>query len=171
MELDKLLLSKHSKSTTNKVIDCILDNPRLFDQLMQFILGDHAILSQRAAWAMSYLVIEHPPLIYPYLNKLLKLVKQPVHPAIKRNTFRFLKEIDIPEKSLTQTLDACFHVVNNPNEPIAVVCFAFYTLLKLAKKFPEIKNEILFATELHQENEASGLKNTINKVRKELTKF
>jgi hypothetical protein len=67
-------------------------------------------------------------------------------------------------------MDACFKVVSDPKEPIAVVCFAFYTLIKLAKQFPEIKNEILFATELHQENEAPGLQNTLKKVRVGLAK-
>ena len=171
MELDKLLLSKHSKLTTTKVIQWVDNNPANFNQLMNYVLGPDVVLAQRAAWAMSYILIEQPKLIAPYLNKLLVLVKEPVHPAIKRNTFRFLKEIEIPKKSLTLALDACFNAVSNPNEPIAVVCFAFYTLLKLVKQFPEIKNEILFATELHQENEASGLKHTIQKVRKELMKI
>jgi hypothetical protein len=171
MDLAELILSKHSKATTNKVIAWIDADQNRFNQLMSLVLGNNVILAQRAAWAMSYIVIENPRFIYPYLNKLLELIKKPVHPAIKRNTFRFLKEIEIPKKSLTLALDACFNAVNNPNEPTAVTCFAFYTLLKLAKQFPEIKNEILFATELHQENEASGLINTLKKVRKELAKL
>jgi hypothetical protein len=171
MELEKLLLSKHSKLTTTKVIQWVDNNPKNFNILMQLVLGRDAILSQRAAWAMSYIVIEQPKLIAPHLNKLLILVKEPVHPAIKRNTFRFLKEIEIPKKSLSLALDACFKAVSKPNEPIAVVCFAFNTLSKIAKRFPEIKNEILFATELHQENESAGLKHTIKNVRKELNRF
>ncbi len=133
MELDKLLLSNHSKLTTTKVIQWIDYNPAKFNLLMNYVLGPDVVLAQRAAWAMSYIVIEQPKLIAPYLNKLLVLVKAPVHPAIKRNTFRFLKEIEIPTKSLTPALDACFNAVNNPKEPIAVICFAFNTLIKIAK--------------------------------------
>jgi hypothetical protein len=171
MELEKLLLSKHAKSTTSKVIEWVNYDPQKFKLLMQLVLGHDLILAQRAAWAMSYIVIEQPKLIDPYLNKLLELVQKPVHPAIKRNTFRFLKEIEIPKKSMTKAIDACFSMVVNPKEPIAVICFAFNTLSKMAKQFPEIKNEILFATELHQENESAGLKHTIKKVRKELMKI
>ena len=171
MELEKLLLSKHAKTTTTKVIQWIDCDPAKFNNLMSYVLGNNAILAQRAAWAMSYLVIQQPKLIEPQLNKLLLLVKQPVHQAIKRNTFRFLKEIEIPKKSLTLAIDACFTAVSNPNESIAVICFAFNTLSKIAKQFPEIKNEILFATELHQENMSAGVKHTIKKVRKELMKI
>jgi hypothetical protein len=171
MELEKLLLSKHAKITTTKVIQWIDCDPAKFNNLMSYVLGNNAILAQRAAWAMSYLVIQQPKLIEPQLNKLLLLVKQPVHQAIKRNTFRFLKEIEIPKKSLTLAIDACFTAVGNPNESIAVICFAFNTLSKIAKQFPEIKNEILFATELHQENRSAGVKHTIKKVRKELMKI
>lgn len=165
MELETILLSKHSKSITSKVITWINNDPTKFKALMQCVLGSDVILAQRAAWAMSYIVIEQPKLIYPFLNKLLLHAQTQVHPAIKRNTFRFLKEIDIPKKSLTLAMDACFKVVSDPKEPIAVVCFAFYALIKLAKQFPEIKNEILFATELHQENDAPGIQNTLKKVR------
>ena len=171
MELEKLLLSKHAKTTTTKVIQWIDCDPAKFNNLMSYVLGNNAILAQRAAWAMSYLVIQQPKLIEPQLNKLLLLIKQPVHQAIKRNIFRFLKEIEIPKKSLTLAIDVCFNAVSNPNEPIAVICFAFNTLLKIAKQFPEIKNEILFATELHQENRSAGVKHTIKKVRKELMKI
>lgn len=171
MELEKLLLSKHAKTTTTKVIQWVDGDPAKFNLLMHYVLGNNTILAQRAAWAMSYLVIKQPKLIEPHLNKLLLLVKQSVHQAIKRNTFRFLKEIEIPKRSLTLAIDACFTTVSNPTEPIAVICFAFNTLSKIAKQFPEIKNEILFATELHQENTSAGVKHTIKKVRKELNKI
>ena len=171
MELDKLLLSNHSKLTTTKVIQWVDNDSEKFNILMSYVLGVDVVLAQRAAWAMSYIVIEQPKLIAPHLNKLLILVKEPVHHAIKRNTFRFLKEIEIPKKSLSLALDVCFNAVSNPNEPIAVICFAFNTLLKIAKQFPEIKNEILFATELHQENMSAGVKHTIKKVRKEIMKI
>lgn len=171
MSITQLLLTKHAKSTTDAVISYVGEDPERFKELMTLVAGEDSLLAQRAAWPMSYIVIENPNLIYPYLNQLLDLVQKPIHPAIKRNTFRCLKEIEIPRKNLAKVLDASFSVVSNPNEPIAVICFAFYTLLKLAKQFPEIKNEVLFATELHQENEAAGLRHTIKRVRKELIKI
>lgn len=171
MTLNQILLSKHAKSTTNLVIDWVNDDTDRFDELMKLVLGKDTLLSQRAAWPMSYIVINHPHLIKPYLKSLVELAKKEVHPAIKRNTFRFLKEIEIPKTNIPKIIDAALMVVNNPKEPIAVVCFAFYTLLKIARQFPEIKNEILFATELHLENKASGLQNAIQKVRKELNRL
>jgi hypothetical protein len=170
MTLNHLLLSNHSKATTNGVIHWIGNDAERFKLLIELVVGNNIILAQRAAWPMSYIVIEQPNLVYPHLNKLLDEVVKNVHPAIKRNTFRFLKEIEIPENSITKAIEACFVVVNNPKEPIAVICFAFYSLLKFARRFPELKNEILFAAELHQENKASGLQNTLKKVRKELYK-
>lgn len=168
MNLETILITKHSKSTTNEVIRWVGNDEKRFKELIHLVLGSNKLIAQRAAWPMSYLVIDQPKLIYPYLYDLLELVKQPVHPAIKRNTFRFLKEIDIPENCIPKTLETCFNAVGNPKEPVAVICFAFYTLLNLGKKFPELKNEILFATELHQENESAGIKHMIKKLRKNL---
>jgi hypothetical protein len=72
---------------------------------------------------------------------------------------------------VTQTLDTCFAVLNNKKESIAIISFALNTLVGLVKKIPEIKNEVLFATELHQENESPGIQHTIKNVRKELMKI
>jgi len=168
MPLEKILLSKHSKATTNEVIQWVGSDEEKFKLLMHFVLGENQILAQRAAWAMSYVVEEQPQFIYPYLNKLLTLVQTPVHAAIKRNTFRFLKDIEIPKKNLAKALDACFAVVSNKKESIAVISFAFYTLIILSKKFPEIKNELLFAADLQKEHTSKALKNVIIKMRKAL---
>lgn len=169
--LKKLLLSQHSKAVTNQIIEWIGADSKRFEALMNFVLSEHPMLSQRAAWPLSYIAVTQSELIYPYLNKLLEIVKGNVHPAIKRNTFRFLKEIDIPEKNVSKTLDVCIKVASDPKETIAVICFSFQTLLKLTKKFPEIKNEVIYITECHQSNEAPAVKNTIKKLRKELSRI
>lgn len=171
MNLNQLLLSKHAKSTTQEVIKWVGNDASKFKQLMDLVCGNDTILAQRAAWAMSYIVIDHPLLIQPHLLKLLKHLQSNVHQALKRNTFRFLKEIDLSERFFPPVIDACFNVANNPKEPIAVICFALHTLLKITKKFPEIKNEVLFLLELHQHSQAPGVQSTIKKIRKELLKL
>ena len=60
MELDKLLLSNHSKLTTTKVIQWVDNDSEKFNILMSYVLGVDVVLAQRAAWAMSYIVIEQP---------------------------------------------------------------------------------------------------------------
>ena len=166
MTLQHILLKKHAKSTTESVINWVGDDVDRFDSLMKLVLGQDQQLAQRAAWAMSYLVTEQPQLIYPYLDQLLTSVQQPVHDAIKRNTFRFLKEIEIPESSLSLAVDTCFKILENKKESIAVTCFALHTLLHYSKIIPELKNEILFVLELHQDTEAPAVRSTIRKVKK-----
>jgi hypothetical protein len=169
MSIEKILLSEHSKEAVNEAIKWVDGDVEKFNSLIQCVLGENKLLAQRAAWPMSYIVEDYPSFIYPYLNTLLDLVKQPVHDAIKRNTFRFLKEIAIPKKYLSKTIDTCLFVIDNKKEPIAVIAFAFYTLLRIAKSIPEIKNEILFATELYEDHDSPALKHTIKRVRQELS--
>jgi len=171
MYLQQLLLSKHAKSTTQAVINWVGNDVSRFNQLMAAVFSNNTILAQRAAWAMSYLVVEQPFLIQPHILKLLKHVKGNVHPALKRNTFRFLKEIELSEKFYSPIIDACFAVASNPKEPIAVICFAMQTLVKITLRYPEIKNEVLYLTDIHQQNQAPGVQNTIQKIRKALSKL
>ena len=143
MLLNQLLLSKHNKSTTQQVINWVGNNQKKFDELMTIVCGSDTILAQRAAWAMSYIVVEQPLLIQAHILKLLKHIQGKVHPALKRNTFRFLKEIELPEKFYSPTIDACFAIASNPKEPIAVICFALQTLVKITKKYCKLP---LFST-------------------------
>ena len=60
MDLEEALLKEHSKKQCKVITDYIGNDASPFAELMKiFFRGDYR-LSQRAAWAMSNLVLDHP---------------------------------------------------------------------------------------------------------------
>ncbi len=152
MDIAKRLEQEHSLTLTNAIIKYVGDDKQRFKELMTVFLNGEYRITQRAAWPMSYIAIDHPKLIYPYLDRLIKLLTRPGnHPAIPRNILRFFQEIEIPEKHEGALVDACFKLIVSAESPIAVKAFAITVASGICKKYPELKQELTLHLE-HMQN-------------------
>jgi len=66
MNIRAELLSEHSKRQTAKIVDYVAGDPVRFKELIANFLGDTYRVSQRAAWAVSNCIEQHPDLVKPY---------------------------------------------------------------------------------------------------------
>lgn len=87
MNLRKTILQEHSKANCNKIVKWVAESQQCFDELFDLFLNDEYRVVQRAAWPLSYCVINHPQLIKKHFTKLIKNLHKPMlHDAVKRNT-------------------------------------------------------------------------------------
>lgn len=142
MDIRAELLKEHSKQQAVKIASWISDNAEAFDNLMSLFLGNEYRLCQRAAWVMSICADANPQLIRPYIKKLVRNLKMPVHDAVKRNTLRVLVQIEIPENNLGELADICFNFLTDGNEPIAVKAYSIGILAHISKKEPALLQEL-----------------------------
>lgn len=143
MDIEKRLAAEHSKTLTLAIVKYIDDDKKRFKILMNLFLSSDYRITQRAAWPLSYVVIEHPKLVVPYLAKLIKKLDEPGnHPAIARNILRIFQEIDIPEKFEGALVESCFRFLVSAESPIAIKAFAITVASRICKKYPELKNEL-----------------------------
>lgn len=169
MNLIKTLQSDFSKQTVNKIVAYIGNDPARFKTLVDAFLAGHYRTTQRAAWPLSYCVKAHPELIKPHLRNIIKnLNKRGLHDAVKRNTVRFLQFIDIPKSMHGITLDACFPLLEDKKEPIAIRVFAMTVLANLADTYPEIKGELIAVIEDQMPYGSAGFVSRGKKVLKKL---
>jgi hypothetical protein len=142
MKLREILLAEHSKKQTDKAVRYVGDDSKRFAELVKLFLGRDEIIARRAAWALSYCIEKHPDLVKPHLGKLISnLAKPGQHPAITRNTVRFLQDIDVPRKYLGRLTDICFQLLKDPASTIAVKAFSMTVLLNIAVKEPALARE------------------------------
>ncbi|MBA3683052.1 MAG: hypothetical protein H0W73_18085 [Bacteroidetes bacterium] len=152
MDIAKRLEQEHSLTLTNAIIKYIGDDKKRFKVLMDLFFKAEPRVVQRAAWPMSYVAINNPKLIYPYLDKLIRKLNEPGnHPAIPRNIMRFFEEIEIPEKHEGPLVDVCFKLIVAAESPIAVKAFAITVATSICKKYPELKQELRLHLE-HMQN-------------------
>lgn len=143
MNLRKTILAEHSRAQTNKIINWIGSNQQRFDELFDLFLHDEYRVVQRAAWPLSYSVIQHPKLIEKHFSKLLKNLHKPgLHEAVKRNTVRLLQHIDIPRRHHGEIMNSCFEYISDREEKVAVKAFSLTILQKLSRQYPEIRQEL-----------------------------
>jgi len=143
MNLRDEILAEHSKRQTAKIVDWVGDDPKRFAELMRLFLGDVYRITQRAGWPLSNCVEKHPDLITPYFGKLLKqLERDDVHIAVRRNVVRLLQFAEVPSRYTGRVFDACYQLLDDPKEPVAVRAFSMTVAARLAKDSPELLEEI-----------------------------
>ena len=169
MNLRNTILREHSKRQTVKIINYIGNNQQRFDELVKLFLGNEYRVTQRAAWPLSYCVQAHPNLIKKHLKKIILKMKNPVHAAVKRNTVRFLQDIDIPASLEGITADICFQMLNSNDEPIAVKVFSMTVIANICKSHPELRQELKLSIEEQLPYATTGFQNRANKILKKLS--
>ena len=143
MQLRSEILKEHSKAQAQKIIDWVGHSQERFDALVQLFLGDEYRVTQRAAWPLSYIAIEHPSLAKKHLPVFVKLLSNAkLHKAVRRNVMRLLQFVEIPEELHGELMNHCFDFIADVNEAAAVKAFSLSILEKLSKQYPDIQSEI-----------------------------
>jgi hypothetical protein len=170
MNIRTALLKEHSKKQCAAIVKWIGSDQKRFDDLFDLFLNDEYRVVQRAAWPLSYCVEAHPDLIKKHFAKLIKnLNKKGIHDSVKRNSIRLLQHVDIPEKFHGKVMDICFSYISSPTEAVAIKAFSITVLQNLAKKYPEIINELKLVIDERWDYETIAFKTRAKKLLKEFS--
>jgi hypothetical protein len=165
MNIRNEILAGHSKRQTTKIVEWIGDDPKRFKELMDLFLGDVYRITQRAGWPLSDCVKNHPELIKPYFAKLLKqLERDDVHDAVRRNIVRLLQFVEIPVRYQAKIFDACYDLVADPAQPVAVRCFSMSVAANIAKGQPELMDELRMVATANPQVATAGLRARMRRV-------
>jgi len=163
------ILKEHSKAQCTKIVKWVGSNQQRFDELFYLFLNDEYRVVQRSAWPVSYCVDAHPQLINKHWKELIKnLKKSNLHDAVKRNSIRFMQEIELPEQYHGEIMNICFKYLESYTEALAVKIFSMSVIANLAKYYPEIKSELKLIIEDQLPHQSAGFKSRAKKVMKQL---
>lgn len=165
MNIRDALLEVHSKAQATKIADYVGDDPVRFSELIKQLLGPVYRLSQRAAWPASYCIERHPELVKPYFNVLIKqLERDDAHVAVKRNVARLFQFVDIPKRYQGRVFDACYNLLADPAEPVAVRVFSMTVAAKLAENEPELLDELRLVAAKYPQAATAGFRSRARRV-------
>ncbi len=169
MNLKEKILSEHTKTNREEIVNWIGSNQTRFDELVKLFLGNDKLITQRSGWPLSFAGIAHPEFIPKHLGKLVTNLKQKdLHDAVKRNTIRLLQEISIPEKYQGDVMNICFDFIISPTEKPAIKAFSLTVLENLSKEYPEIKQELKTVIEDRWDYETAAFHSRAKKILKNL---
>ncbi len=144
MDIRGQLEYAHNKASTLALVEFIGNDKKKFRTLIEIFLEGEYRLTQRAAWPLSYVAIQHPALIAPYFEQLVKKLQGPKqHPAIARNILRIFQTAEIPETQSGTVIDVCFAFITDPAQPIAIRAFAITVAAGICARYAELKNELI----------------------------
>src|SRR4051794_13051681 len=108
-----------------KIVAYVGSDPARFKELMANFLGNTYRVSQRTAWAVSFCAEHHGELVKPYFGRLVEQLEREDAPvAVRRNVARLLQFVDIPPRYRGRVFDACYNLVDDASQPVAVKVFA-----------------------------------------------
>jgi hypothetical protein len=172
MDLREALLKEHSKKQTLKISAYIGTDKKLFAALIKLFLANEHPVTARSAWVLSHCATSHPQLILPYLKVMIdNLYTLNLHDAVKRNTYRILQSVTVPEALTGKLATCCFDVLNNKKEAVAIKVFAMTVLLHIVKSNPELKRELQLIIQEQMPYSSAGFKSRGQKVLNELNKI
>jgi hypothetical protein len=168
MDLRATILAEHSKANCNKITRWVGSDQKRFDELFHLFLNDEYRVVQRAAWPLSYSVINHPKLIQKHFSKLVKNLHKPtLSDSVKRNTVRLLQHISVPQRLRGEVMNICFDYIIDPKEKVAVKAFSLTVLQNLGRQYPEIRQELKTIIEDRWQYETAAFHSRAKKILKE----
>ena len=100
--------------------------------------------------AVSYCIERHAALVKPYFNVLIKqLERDDTHAAVRRNVARLFQFVDVPKRYHGRLFDACYNLLDDADQPVAVRVFSMTVAAKLAKGAPELLSELELVAAKH----------------------
>ena len=165
MNIRDEILAEHSKRQTQKIVDWVGDDTERFEELMRLFLGDVYRITQRAGWPLSNCVEKYPELIKPYFAKLLKqLERDDVHVAVRRNVVRLLQFVEIPKRYQGRIFDACYNLVADPAQPVAIRCFSMTVAANIARGQLELLDELRLVAATFPQAATAGFRSRARRV-------
>ncbi|HWA07006.1 MAG TPA: hypothetical protein VG961_10705 [Ignavibacteria bacterium] len=143
MDIREEALKEHSKTQTMKIAAWIGNSDSRYRQYLKHFLHDEYRVVQRISWVLSVVAESHPKLVEKNISTIInRLDDEDIHVAVKRNVVRVLQFLKIPPKYYAKVFDHCIKFITDPNETVAVRCFAMTVAARIAEKYPELKNEL-----------------------------
>ena len=168
LDIAEFLSGGQSRARTQAIVDYIGSDPSRFAELFRVFDGGDRRMKQCAAWPMSVVAEKHPELLGPYLGKLVaQLPRNDVHNAVKRSVTRLLQYVEVPKRLHGKVFSLCVDLVADPNEPVAVRCFAMTAAARIAKTEPALRNELKLIAEDQREHATAGMKVRIRRLHSE----
>lgn len=163
-ELRKLLLSEHSRSMAERVVNEIGDDPVRARALVELLDEGDYRLTQRASWPLGIIGEQNHHVLKPFLHELVLKLQEPAHPALHRNIVRLFESAEIPEAERGLLAEACFHFLYTAETPIAIRCFSMSVLHRICLAEPELANELCLYIEDRMPYESPGFRSRGKKI-------
>jgi hypothetical protein len=159
-KLEYILTNSHKA----EMIAYLKSMPADFDEAIKLALSDKQPYSWRASWLLWSCINKNDQRIQKYIEKIIDTLLERRDNQL-RELLMILQQMDLDERYEGKLFDICVTVWMSIEKQSSVRYNAFKMLIKIAKKHPELTQEIHLLTEPHYLNSLSdGIKRSLLKM-------
>lgn len=153
-----------------EMISYMKAHPEDFEEAIHLAISDKQPYSWRAAWLLWSCMEDNDTRIQGYIDNIIKALptKNDDH---QRELIKILRQMELNEEQESSLFDVCVSVWEKVNKKPSVRFNAFRFIVKMAKKYPDLSNEVKFLTQdQYLEFLSAAAKKSISKRIKEFNK-
>ncbi len=142
LDLDLELCRPPSRERTIRLVRWVERDSRRFDELFRRVTSQEPALADRAAWVLGHFGERRPELAAQKLPAILRLLASPdTRDSVRRNCFRVLQFVPIPDARLARVVTLAFDHLSSPGAPIAVRVYAMTVAANAVARRPALAHE------------------------------
>ena len=159
-ELQSMVNRMMSMKEAEWIATSAIENPAIFDKLLEYSFSDDEKLAFRASWTLTKVCDKFPELIYPHLSMIIESLSKLENESAMRSFLRIISLSDmdrISEKNHGILAEHCFSLLRSGFSAIAVKAYSMEILYKLVLKYPELRNELSATINMLQPEGSAGI--------------
>jgi len=159
-DLQAMVNNMMSMKEAEWVAASAIENPAVFNKLIEFSFSPDKKLAFRASWTLSKVCDKYPEMIYPYLPVIIETLDKLDNESAQRSFLRIISFSDINKLSNRHQgilTEHCFTALRSGFSAIAIKAYSMEILYNLALKYPELANELAASVNLLQGEGSAGI--------------
>ena len=159
-ELQEMVNRMISMKEAEWIAASAIENPAIFDKLLEFSFSDDDKLAFRSSWTLTKVCDIYPDIIYPHLSMIIDSLRKLDNESTIRSFLRIISLSDmekISEKHHGILADHCFYLLKSGFSAIAVKAYSMEILYKLVLIYPELGNELSSTINMLQQEGSAGI--------------
>lgn len=165
METDLEYLLTHSYK--EQMIAGITANPAFFDEAIRLALSNKQPYAWRASWLLWSCMKPNDKRVRKYIPDIIRFLPE-CRDNQQRELLKILYLMEIDEDLEGRLFDICVSIWEKPGKPPSTRYNAFRMIMKIAGKYPELRHEIEFLSQIqYTETLSPGVRRGILKMLKE----
>ncbi len=130
----------------DEMISFLSSHPEHFDEAIELALSDNQPYSWRAAWLLFDCMEENDRHVVEHVNKIIRTMPDRGD-GHQRELLKILLRMELSEAQESRLFDRCMGIWEGIDKSPSVRYTAFRFIAKMAKKYPELSNEITGLTQ------------------------
>jgi argonaute-like protein implicated in RNA metabolism and viral defense len=143
-----------------KMLGHLEKDPALVDAYVEFSMTDHK-WAWRATWVVHHFSNKHANQINKYADQYIEMLSKTERDGHLREIISILINLNLSEEQEGELFDICYELIQSNKRQSSVRGISFRYMMRLAGRYPELKEELKIIFENIKDYISPGIRNGI----------